>query len=363
MDAAVYDSVVSITHSGRPYAFSVPAPATARPDAAAAQAAHDTLASLYPSTKTQVDELLATELAAIPAGTGETQGVQVGHDVATRLLALRAGDGSAATPPPFTTGSQPGNYRRTPPNFPTPQFTNWGAVTPFVLKSGSQFRSVAPPPLTSKAYADAVNEVKSLGQDTSSTRTADQTTVAKFWAPNIWSTWNQITANLVTQQRTNLARTSSIFSDLNLTLADTAIAMYDAKYHYQLWRPVTAIQLAGTAGNPAVVGDPTWNPLLTTAADPSYPGAHSTISEAAASVLSAFFPKNTRLAVTSDTVPGVTRNFKGFKAAATEAGLSRIFGGSHTRLDHVAGLKLGHDVAKFVLDQGGSSTFGRGQTA
>jgi hypothetical protein len=356
MDAAIFDAVVSITHGGRPYRIAVTAPQTARPDAAAAQAAHDTLAAIYPSATTQVDQLLNTELAAIPGTTGKTEGTQVGHSVAVKLLALRSSDGSAVTPPPFTPGTQPGNYRPTPPNFPAAQFTNWGNITPFVLKSGNEFRPAPPPAIASTAYATAINEVKAVGQNTSTTRTADQTTAAMFWSPPIWNIWNQITAGLVTQQRTSLERTSKIFSDLNLTFADAAISMYDAKYHFQLWRPITAIRLA--TGNPGVTADPNWTPLLTTAGDPSYPGAHSVISEAGATVLGAFFSKGTHLTVTSDALPGVTRSFTGFQAAATEAGLSRIFGGVHTRLDHAAGLQLGHDVAQAVLHKSSSSAFG-----
>jgi membrane-associated phospholipid phosphatase len=202
--------------------------------------------------------------------------------------------------------------------------------------------------------------VKSLGQDVSTTRTADETQVAKFWAPPIWNTWNEIASTVVTQQHTNLERTTQIFSNLNLALADTTIALYDAKYTYQLWRPITAIRLAATDGNPATVADPNWSSLVTTAADPSYPGAHSAISEAAATVLSSFFEPDTHLTVSSDALAGVTRSFDGFQAAATEAGLSRIFAGVHTRIDHVAGLELGRDTARFVLGQAESEEFGLG---
>jgi membrane-associated phospholipid phosphatase len=227
-----------------------------------------------------------------------------------------------------------------------------------VLNAGNQFRPGPPPALTSQAYANALNEVESLGQDVSTTRTADETLAAKFWNPPIWNTWNEITSNLVTQQRTDLERTAQIFSNLNLTLADTTIAFYDAKYTYQLWRPITAIRLADADGNPATTANPTWNPLVATAADPSYPGAHSAISEAAATVLSAFFWPDTQLTVSSDALPGVTRSFDGFQAAADEAGLSRIFAGVHTRIDHVAGQELGKDVAKFVLAQSDTEDHG-----
>jgi membrane-associated phospholipid phosphatase len=351
VDAAIEDAVVSTTHEGQPYLFTVKSHGSARPDAAAAQAAHDTLAVLYPTTTSQLDQLLSSELAAIPGGLAKDRGIRVGHTVAQILLAQRANDGSAVIPPAFVPGTQPGNYRPTPPSFAAPQFTNWGTVKPFVLNAGDQFRPGPPPTVTSQAYADAINEVQSLGQDTSTTRTADETEAAKFWNPPIWNTWNEITSSLVTQQRTGLALTAQIFSDLNLTFADTAIAFYDAKYTYQLWRPITAIRLADTDGNPATIGNPTWNPLVPTAADPSYPGAHSAISEAAATVLSAFFEPNTHLKVSSDALPGTTRSFDGFQAAANEAGLSRIFAGVHTRIDHAAGQDLGRNVATFELEQ------------
>jgi membrane-associated phospholipid phosphatase len=362
VDAAIEDAVVSTTHEGQPYLFTVKSHGSARPDAAAAQAAHDTLAVLYPSTTPQLDQLLSSELAAIPGGAAKDRGITVGHTVAQILLSVRANDGSALTPPAFVAGSQPGNYRPTPTSFAAPQFTNWGTVKPFVLNAGDQFRPGAPPALTSQAYATALNEVQSLGQDTSTARTADETEAAKFWNPPIWNTWNEITSSLVTQQRTGLARTAQVFSDLNLTFADTAIAFYDAKYTYQLWRPVTAIRLADTDGNPATIANPTWNPLVPTAADPSYPGAHSAISEAAATVLSAFFEPSTHLTVSSDALPGVTRSFDGFQAAANQAGLSRIFAGVHTRIDHEAGQDLGRNVAGFVLERSGTEGFGLGES-
>jgi membrane-associated phospholipid phosphatase len=195
--------------------------------------------------------------------------------------------------------------------------------------------------------------VKSLGQDSSTTRTAEQTLIGRFWAPPIWNTWNAIAEEAVGAHRTNLEQTAALFAALNLTFADSAIAMYDAKYHYQLWRPVTAIRLADTDGNPATIGDPAWTPLAVTAADPSYPGAHSTISAAGAAVLAAFFGNRDQIQVSSAALPGVVRTFGSYADVATEAGLSRIFAGQHTRLDHVAGLQLGRDVAQFVLSDTG----------
>ena len=358
MQAAVYDAVVSITGDDPPYLFSVPARREARIDAAAAQAAHDSLAALYPKLQPELDALLASQLASIPDGKPKRDGIQVGTAVATRLVTDRGSDGSAAVPPPFVAGTQPGDYRPTPPNFPAPVFSGWSKVAPFVIDSASQFRPAAPPDLTSQAYADALNEVKSLGQNTSTTRTADQTVAAKFWAPPIWNTWNEIADRAVTAHHASLETSARLFAVLNLTFADSVIAFYDAKYHYLVWRPVTAIRLGDTIGNPAITGDPGWTPLAVTAPDPSYPGAHSTISAAGASVLSAFFGQDGRIDVTSDALPGTVRSFSSYSAIATGAGLSRIYAGQHTPLDDVAGQLLGTQVAQLVLRSSRSDNFG-----
>jgi len=349
LHVAIYDAVVSTTHRDQPYLFSLDAPRGARPDAAAAEASHDVLVALYPSWKTVLDQQLSGELAAIPAGTAKQEGIAVGGLAATLTLALRANDGSNATPPVIPAGTQPGQYRPTPPAFVPPVFTQWPGVTPFVLRSADQFRPAPPPAVTSSAYAQALAEVKSLGQKTSTTRTADQTVIARFWPGPIWVTWNEIAEKSALSHHTDLARTAQLFALLNLTFADTTIAFYDAKYHYLVWRPITAIRDGG---------DPTWTPLLTTAPDPSYPGAHSAISAAGATVLASFFGDSGRISVTSDVLPGVVRSFDSYRAAATEAGLSRIYGGVHTRLDHTSGVELGNDVADFVLGESRNPGFG-----
>jgi hypothetical protein len=230
LHAAIYDAVVSITRDAPAYLFSVPAPNGARPDAAAAQAGHEALVALYPSWKAALDQQLASELATIPDGVGKQQGSQVGQAVAARLISIRANDGSAVTPPPFVPGNQPGDYQLTPPKFAAPVFTNWGNVTPFVLNNAAQFRPGPPLALTSQAYAQALNEVKSLGQNNSTTRTAGQTVIAQFWAGPPWNLWNEIAENSALAHHTNLETTARLFSVLNLSLADSTIAFYDAKY-------------------------------------------------------------------------------------------------------------------------------------
>jgi hypothetical protein len=348
--AAIYDAVDAIDRTHEPYLISVRAPRDASETAAADAAARTALVGLYPSQQATIDATYTTELGKVPDGPAKAQGISLGTEIANDLLAIRANDGSNVTPSPFVPGTAPGNFRPTPPNFPTPVFTTWGQVTPFVLDSGSQFRPPAPQPLTSDAYADAIDEVQQVGSATSTTRTPEQTEIGKFWNPPIQDFWNQIAQTVALAHHTDLPTTARLFAALNLSFADSAIAFYDAKYAYQLWRPVTAIRLADTDDNPDTVADPNWLPLAgNTPADPSYPGAHSTISAAGADVLAGFFGDHQSFPITSPALPGVTRSFSSFSAAAEEAGVSRIYAGVHTRLDHIAGLTLGYDVANFVL--------------
>jgi membrane-associated phospholipid phosphatase len=350
LHAAIYDAVTAIDRTHQPYLIAVRAPRDASETAAADAAARTALIGLYPSQQTTIDAAYTAELAKVADGPAKDKGVLLGRQVASDLLAIRANDGSNLTAPPFVPGTNPGDYRPTPPNFPTPVFTTWGQVTPFVLDRGDQFRPGPPPPLTSEEYADALNEVQTVGSATSITRTAEQTELGKFWNPPIQNFWHQIAATVALAHHSDLPTTARLFAALNLSFADSAIAFYDAKYTSRLWRPVTAIRLADTDGNPDTVADPSWLPLAgNTAADPSYPGAHSTISAAGADVLARFYGDGQLFSVTSPVLPGVTRSFTSFSAAAEEAAVSRIFSGQHTRLDHVAGLGLGHQVAGFVL--------------
>ncbi len=348
--AAIYDAVDAIDRTHEPYVVFVRAPRAASETAAADAAARTALIGLYPAQQSTIDAAYTAELAKVVDGPAKDQGIRVGEKVATDLFATRAGDGSNVAPPPFVAGTMPGGYQPTPPNFAAPAFTTWGEVTPFVLDRGDQFRPGAPPTLGSDAYGTALNEVQSLGSATSTTRTAEQTEIGKFWNPPIQNFWNQIAETVALARHSDLATTARLFAALNLSLADSAIAFYDAKYTYRLWRPVTAIRLADTDGNANTIADANWLPLSgNTAPDPSYPGAHSTISAAGAEVLASFYGDDQHFSVTSPALPAVIRSFASFSGAAEEAGLSRIYAGQHTRLDHTAGVTLGYEVAGFVL--------------
>jgi hypothetical protein len=349
MHAAIYDAVASIDRSARPYLLRVHAPRRASLRAAVDAAAHATLVQLYPTLHAAIDQQYAELLAQVPGGSGKAQGIRVGREVAARILARRADDGSSAPPIPFEPSTAPGDYQLTPPAMAAPVFTQWAHVRPFVLRRASQFRPPPPPALTSPKYAAAIDEVEALGAAQGSTRTADQTQIGQFWNPPIWATWNRIAETAALGHDGSVAQDARAFAALNLTFADSVIAFYDAKYAYRFWRPVTAIRNADSDGNPETVADPGWTPLSPTAPDPSYPGAHGTISAAGAAMLSSLYGNDFDFTVTSPALPGVERSFVSFSEAAEEASVSRIYNGNHTRLDQVAGEDVGRDVAGFVL--------------
>ncbi len=351
-EVAVYDSVAAIDGSFEPYHAHVHASRGASLEAAAAEAAHDTLAALFPAQVSTFDSALAADLVGIAPGRAR-QGTEVGHDVAQQILNWRSTDGSSATVT-YTPGTDPGDWQPTPPaNLPAlaPQ---WADVTPFAMSSGAQFRPAPPPPLTSAAYAAAFNEVKSLGSADSTTRTAEQTQIAQFWNDGLGTAfapgyWNRIAQEVVTDRGLSLVSDARVFALLNIATADALISCWDAKYTYNLWRPVTAIRAADTDGNPATVPDAGWTPLLVTPNFPSYTSAHSTVSGAAAEVLTALFGAHNHFTVGSESLPGVTRSFDSFNAAAAEAGQSRIYGGIHYQFDNQNGLASGHALGEFVV--------------
>ena len=350
LHAAIFDAVNNIDPKFSSYLVRLPdAPRSASKIAAADQAAHDVLVSLYPAFQASLDTELQQDLAQLSDNERKAEGIAVGQAVASLLLAVRSVDGANVAQPPYIPGTQPGDYQLTPPNFAPADFTQWPNVVPFVLQRANEFRPGPPPALTSETYTDVFNEVKDLGFVDSTTRTADQTQIGKFWNGNIQDFWNEIAQTAALAHNLSLEHSARLFALLNISLADTTIAFFEAKYTYNFWRPVTAVELAGTDGNPQTDPNPTWLPLSTkTAPDPSYPGAHSAISKAGATVLSSDLGNQFTFDVTSESLAGVTRHFNSFSAAAEEAGLSRIYAGQHFRTDHNAGKNLGRKVAQAV---------------
>jgi hypothetical protein len=354
MHAAIYDAVNAIDRTHRPYLVRLNGvPRSASQDAAAVAAAHQVLLVLYPAFKTTLHAELQQSLAQIPDGHDKIEGIRIGQTVADRVLALRTNDGSNAKPIPYVFGTAPGDYQSTPPNFPPqPQFTHWSHVTPFALQSANQFRPGPPPSLTSDSYSNALNQIKSLGIVDSTNATSDEALTGRFWNGAIQNYWNEISQTLSLANSLTTAQSARLFTLLNLSFADDVIAFYDAKYTFNLWRPVTAIRAADTDNNPETAADPNWlSEVGKTAADPSYPGAHAVISAAGAEVLTSFFERDRfEFNVTSEVLPGVERSFTSFSSAAEEATLSRIFAGQHFRFDLTTGQRLGREIADFVLD-------------
>ncbi len=358
---AVYDAVNGIVGGGKPFLVDLHGPHSAAAAAAAAAAARTALDALLPSQKPAIDSFFAGSLAQIGSGERVEQGIRFGDEVASAVLAARANDGATATPPVFTRLTGPGEYQLTPPAFLPAAFTQTPHVTPFVLQSASQFRPPPPPALTSPEYAQDFNEIHSLGELNSTTRTADETAIGRFWgAAPVWVVWNQIADQAGIGFGNSLEQNARMLALLNTALADGAIALYDAKYAYHRWRPITAIT-ATDQGNPNTTADPNWLPLANTANDPSYPGAHAEFSQAAATVLQDFFGTDVFSFSLTNASVGITRTFESFSAAADEASASRIFAGQHFRYDENAGQALGGQVAEFVVHHALGAT-GRGRS-
>jgi hypothetical protein len=324
--------------------------------AAVVQAAYAALVRLYPSQKDALDTELANSLAAISSGSGAehsesiARGIDWGQAAADSIWAWRSTDGFTPPPPPFLGGTGVGEWRPTPPAFLPGAAPQFAYMTPWAISSPSQFRPAGPPALTSARYATVFNETKSMGSISSSLRTADQTLASRFWASTSASYfWDGVAVRLGAERHNTLSENARLLALLNIAMADAVIACWDAKYHYVFWRPVTAIPLAATDGNPDTTEDPSWAPLLTTPNHPEYPSAHSTVSGAAAVVLADFFGEETAFSVDSDVMIGVVRSFSSFSEALDEVKNARIFAGIHYRSSCDDGQATGTSVAGYVL--------------
>ncbi|OCQ99402.1 chemotaxis protein CheB [Oscillatoriales cyanobacterium USR001] len=352
--AAIYDAVNAIDKSYSVYKAQVQAPAGASEAAAAAAAANQVLTSLYPAQKAKFDAALASSLAAIPNNQAKTDGIAVGVSAADRIIALRSKDG-ASTTVTYTPTNNPGDWVPTPPDFANALLPQWPKIDCFAMVNGEQFRPSGPPALDSAKYAEEVNFVKEIGAKDSLMRSADQTAIAKFWADgaNTFTPpghWNQIAAQSSVLAENSLAENARLFALLNIGLADAGICAWDAKYEYDLWRPVTAIQQADKDGNPATIVDANWQPLLTTPPFPEYTSGHSTFSGAADSILSYFFGDDFCFVDGGDpSLNSSLRKFDSFGNAADEAGMSRLYGGIHFMSANQDGLKAGRDLGNYVV--------------
>lgn len=349
---AVYDAVNAVYRTHQPFAVSLNPPAVTSPDAAAAVAAHRTLLGLYPKYQCDLNEALNDCLAFVPEGEAKRNGINLGQSVAEKILDWRSKDLAPARIA-YTPQSVLGHWQRTPPNYDAPLLPEWQTRTPFGLRDMAEFRPAGPPKLDSDEFIDNFRQVKELGANNSTTRTREQTEIAKFWEDGAGTVtppghWNRIAQTIAADRKLSLAENARLFALLNVTLADAGIACWDCKYRFDFWRPVTAIREAARLNNPALVADPNWLPLLPTPPFPSYTSGHSSFSGSAAAALTAFFGTDeVRFATTSEGLAGVTRVFNRFSDAAAEAGMSRIYGGIHWDFDNRDGLSAGRALGEY----------------
>jgi membrane-associated phospholipid phosphatase len=369
VQASVFDAVNGIDRKYTPVHVPPGAAADASRRAAIVEAAYTALVAVYPAQKSTFDARLAVSLTAIASDSHETSsgiasGIAWGQAAANGILSWRATDGFTPAPAPFLGGTTVGEWRPTPPGFLPGAVPQFAYMTPWSISAPSQFRPDGPPALTSARYTAVFNETKLMGSISSPIRTADQTIYAWFWnASTATYIWNHLADLLIERgerdedddtgrwaERSNsLLENARVLALLDLAMADAGIACWEAKYHYVFWRPVTAIPLADTDGNPATSPDPSWMPLFATPAHPEYPSGHSTVSGAAAAVLANFFGENRHFTLDNDLMIGVIRSFMSFSQALDEVRNARVFAGIHFRSACDDGQAVGTQVADWVL--------------
>jgi len=324
----------------------------AHPEAAAAGAAHRVLTGLFPAQQDTWDAALADSLSMIADGSRKSAAITLGAAVGQIILNVRANDGWNAVDP-FNPPPAPGVWRPTPPAFSPmaePQFHN---VRPFTTVSGNQFSLPSPVPLGRAEYQRVFDEVKSVGSETSTTRTADQTRTVHFWFEPPYDSWSRISGILMTDNHFDLHQTARLFALVNMVSCDGLIAGWYWKRHYAFWRPITAIHEAAADDNPLTVADPSWVPLRTTPFHPDHPSTHSVLGGAAAEVIRRFTGSDHhRFCMTTLTaVPaGSTRCFETLSQAQEENSNSRVYAGIHFRPAIAAGDRLGRRIGRFAFE-------------
>ena len=322
----------------------------AHPVAAAAQAAHDVVAAEYPDRRAEVDALLAEQLAGVRPAKAKAAGIELGRAAAATILADRRGDGYDFQGT-YTFRVGPGEYQTTPPFNGFVLQPGFRFARPFALSSPDRLRPKRPPALSSSAYADAFNEVKDTGRIDSASRTADQTSYALWWMEFVEGSMNRLARELAAREGLGLLESARLFAQLGVGIYDAYIAVWDSKFEHNHWRPYTAIREAGSDGNPRTVADPGWEPLRTTPPFPDYVSAQSAACNVSLGVLGEAFGDRARFTMETITAPpGMpTRSFKSFTAAGDECADSRVRLGWHFRYATDAGIRLGRNVADYVV--------------
>ena len=345
LHVAMFEAVNTVEGRYVPYRLKLTADRTTSKEAAAASAGHDVLLALYPDQQSSLDATLATMLAGIADGEPKAKGIVLGKRAAADLIALRANDGMHAqeTYRPHTT---PGVY------IPTvvPVFSTSGAVTPWVMTSGSQFRPPAPPALTSETWTKDVNEIRELGRIDSASRTPEQTTIGRFWFVTGPRSYNAIVRQVAMSKDMDIVDCARLFALTSTAANDALIAVFDAKYTYNLWRPITAIRNADQTNNSATPRDASWRPLGDTPMHPEYPCAHCISSAAVSAVLQGVAGSEIgEISMTSPTAPGVVRKWTRLQDYSDEVAMARIYAGFHYRFSTIVGKDMGKKIGELAV--------------
>ena len=343
---AMFDCINTIEPRYEPYKTKFDADPTASKDACAAVAAARVLAKLHPDSAPKIDPELTQYLGRIPDGPPKAAGAALGEKVAESVYAMRANDG-ADKPDSYRPRTTPGRYIPTAPTV-APM---WGGVTPFVMTSGAQFRPGPPFALTSAEWAANYNEIKEIGSKNSTKRTAAQTETGRVWLYTGPATFYPLAAQLSAAKGLNVNENARLFALLALATADAMVAIFDAKYYYEFWRPITAIRNGDEDGNPATERDATWEPLGPTPMHPEYPCAHCIVAGSAGTVLLAVFGAGTlpEFTLSTPTAPGVTHRWTRIQDYMEEPSNARIWSGIHYRFSTVVGADMGRKIGELTV--------------
>jgi hypothetical protein len=345
LHVAMFEAVNAVEGRYLPYKLKLTADRTTSKEAAAASAGHDVLLALHPDQQSTLDATLATMLAGIADGESKTKGIDLGKKAAADLIALRANDGMDAQET-YRPHTSPGTY------IPTviPAFSTSGAVTPWVMKSGSQFRPAPPPALTSETWTADLNEIRELGRIDSTKRTAEQTTVGRFWFVTGPRSYNPIVRQVAIAKDMDVVDCARLFALTSMAGNDAYIAVFDAKYTYNLWRPLTAIRNADQTNNSATPREASWRPLGDTPMHPEYPCAHCIGSAAVSAVLQGVAGNEIgEISMTSPTAPGVIRKWTRLQDYSDEVSLARIYAGFHYRFSTIVGKEMGKKIGELAV--------------
>jgi hypothetical protein len=346
VDLAMFDAVNSIERRYQPYLEQLPTTGPTSADAAAASAAATALAGVHPEAAASFKTALAEYLAQLDA-TPEAlaNGVRLGEAAALKILEARANDGATGVDS-YRPKTKPGQY------VPTAVMvcSTWPTMRPFALATPSQFRPGPPLSLKSREWAVDYNEIKEFGSKTSGRRSAKQTETARFWLMTGPQAYHPLARQMVAERHLNLLDSARFMALFSVTLTDAYIAVFDAKYHYEFWRPGTAIRNADLNNNPDTERDATWQPLDNTPMHPEYPCAHCIQSGAARVVLESLGQPIPELSLTSATAPGVTHSWSNLDDFTTEVANARIWAGFHYRFSTRVGTALGRQVGEYVAN-------------